>query len=113
MLLTPCAMHRRAGAPWRLPPITTAEALSMLPCAITALEFQKRFVSDFSSNFSPPKMKVWEWALPLCAQSPSRMVERLVRKTRRAAARAFIFVCQSPRRYRDDESTCDGVRDRR
>src|SRR5215469_11859026 len=98
MLLTPCAIHRRAGAPWRLPPIATAKALSTSPCAITAREFQKRFASDFSSNFSPPKMRVWEWALPLCVQLPRRMAEPLRAKTPMEAERVFIFVCLSLRR---------------
>src|SRR5215475_3181037 len=94
MPLTPCAMRRRIAALWKSLRIMTVTALSASPSGTMAPGFLRQLAADFSSNSLLQRMKAWEWALPLCAQSSRRMAERFRLKMQREAARVFIFVCQ-------------------
>ena len=82
------------------------------PCATMAPGYQNQFGSGFSSNSSLRKRKASEWVLPLCARSSRHMAEPLKPKTPREAEPVFIFVCQLRRRCHNDDSNCNGVRDR-
>ena len=65
-----------------------------------------------SSNSSPRKRKVLEWVLPSCARSSKHMGEALQPKTPMEAARVSVFVCRLRRGCHNDDSNCNGVRDR-